>query len=146
MQVQFAGELSNLSALPTATQFKRWARNALRVDSEITLRIVDEPEARELNHTYRGKDYATNVLSFPLTEEPYLMGDIVLCAPIVEKEAAEQGKALEAHYAHLTIHGVLHIHGYDHETEEQADLMESIEIGIVTKLGYANPYLITQDD
>lgn len=142
MQVQYASEMADL---PSTQQFKRWARNTLRVDSEITLRIVDEAEGRALNKTYRGKDYATNVLTFPLAEEPHLMGDIIICAPVVAKEAAEQGKPLEAHYAHLTVHGVLHVHGYDHEIEEQADLMESIETEIITKLGYANPYLVTED-
>ena len=142
IQIQYASELSGL---PTKQQFKRWARNTLRVDSDITLRIVDEEEGRALNKAYRGKDYATNVLTFALTEEPHLIGDIILCAPVIAKEAAEQCKSLEAHYAHLTVHGVLHMHGYDHEIEEQADLMESIEIEIVTKLGYANPYLITED-
>jgi probable rRNA maturation factor len=117
----------------------------LRVDTEVTIRIVDEGEARILNSTYRGKDYATNVLTFPLTEEPHLMGDIIICAPVALAEAKSQNKALEAHYAHLTVHGMLHLHGYDHETEAQAELMESLEISILTKLGYANPYLITED-
>lgn len=131
--------------LPTARQLRKWAKAALRVDTEVTIRIVDEAEGRLLNHTYRDKDYATNVLTFPLTEEPYLMGDIIICAPVVEKEAKQQHKDLLAHYAHLTVHGILHLHGYDHETEAQAELMESLETAIVTKLGYANPYLITQD-
>lgn len=142
MQVQYATEMSGL---PTERQFKRWARKTLRVDSEIALRIVDEEEGRALNRDYRGKDYATNVLTFPLTEEPYLMGDIVICAPVVAKEAAEQGISIEAHYAHLTVHGVLHMHGYDHETEAEAELMESIETEIVMNLGYANPYRILED-
>jgi len=131
--------------LPTTSQLRKWAKAALRVDTEVTIRIVDEAEGRLLNHTYRDKDYATNVLTFPLTEEPYLMGDIIICAPVVEKEAKQQHKDLLAHYAHLTVHGILHLHGYDHETEAQAELMESLETAIVTKLGYANPYLITQD-
>jgi probable rRNA maturation factor len=129
--------------IPTKTQFKKWANAALRVDTEVTIRIVDEPEGQLLNHTYRRKDYATNVLTFPLTEEPHLMGDIVLCAPVIAKEASEQHKSLEAHYTHLTVHGILHLHGYDHETEEQAALMESIEVTTLQQLGYANPYLIT---
>ena len=137
MDVQYATELDGL---PTVTQFKRWARNTIRVDCEITLRIVDEAEGRELNKTYRQKDYATNVLTFPLAEEPFIMADIVICAPVVAKEASEQGKPLEAHFAHLTAHGVLHAHGYDHEIEEQAALMESVETQILTKLGYADPY------
>jgi len=131
--------------LPSKKQFRKWAKAALRVDTEVTIRIVDTQEALELNSTYRGKDYATNVLTFPLTETPHLMGDIVICAPVVEAEAKAQNKPLEAHYAHLTVHGILHLHGYDHETTEQAELMESLEISILAKLGYANPYLITED-
>ncbi len=137
MDVQYASEMTGL---PTSTQFKRWARNTIRVDSEITLRIVDEPEGRELNNAYRQKDYATNVLTFPLAEEPLIVADILICAPVVAKEANEQGKSLEAHFAHLTIHGVLHAHGYDHEVAEQAELMESVETQILTKLGYSDPY------
>jgi len=137
MDVQYASEMTGL---PTSTQFKRWARNTIRVDSEITLRIVDEPEGRELNNAYRQKDYATNVLTFPLAEEPFIVADILICAPVVAKEAKEQGKSLEAHFAHLTIHGVLHAHGYDHEVAAQAELMESVETQILTKLGYSDPY------
>jgi probable rRNA maturation factor len=128
---------------PTRNQFLRWAKAALNVDTEVTIRIVSANEGRALNAAYRGKDYATNVLTFPLTEEPNLMGDIVLCAPVVEKEAREQGKDLMAHYAHMTVHGILHLHGYDHETEAQAELMEALEVETLRKLGYANPYLIT---
>ncbi|MDO9282204.1 MAG: rRNA maturation RNase YbeY [Methylotenera sp.] len=138
--IQYA---SNQTNLPTARQFRQWAKATLRVDTEVTIRIVDEAEGRLLNNTYRGKDYATNVLTFPLTEEPYLMGDIIICAPVVEVEANAQNKALHAHYAHLTVHGILHLHGYDHENEAQAELMEGIETAIVTKLGYPSPYLIT---
>ena len=141
LSVQIASELANL---PTKAQFKKWAKAALRVDTEVTIRIVDEAEGRALNSTYRGKDYATNVLTFPLTETPHLMGDIIICAPVVMAEAAAQNKSLVAHYAHLTVHGVLHLHGYDHEIEAQAELMESLEITILQKLGYANPYLITE--
>lgn len=130
-------------ALPGASQFRKWAKAALRVDTEVTIRIVDEAEGRTLNRTYRNKDYATNVLTFPLTEEPHLMGDIVICAPVVAAEAKAQNKSLEAHYAHLTVHGILHLHGYDHETEAQAELMEGLETAIIMKLGYASPYLIT---
>lgn len=134
---------SQASSLPTRAQFKKWAKAALRIDTEVTFRIVDEVESRTLNRIYRGKDYATNVLTFPLLEEPHLMGDIVICAPVVAAEAQIQNKSLEAHYAHLTVHGILHLHGYDHETTAQAELMEHLETAIVTKLGYANPYLIT---
>ena len=140
LAVQYASTQTNL---PTRAQFRRWAKAAVRVDCEVVIRITDEAEARVLNNSYRGKDYATNVLTFPLTEEPYLMGDIIICAPVVAAEALAQNKSLEAHYAHLTVHGILHLHGYDHEIEAQAELMESLETAIITKLGYANPYLIT---
>lgn len=137
---QYASHQTNL---PTHNQFRKWAKAAIRVDTEVTIRLVDETEGRALNKTYRGKDYATNVLTFPLTEEPHLMGDIIICAPVAAAEALAQNKPLEAHYAHLTVHGILHLHGYDHEIEAQAELMESLETAIVRKLGYANPYLIT---
>jgi len=140
LSVQYASTQTNL---PTRAQFLQWAKAAIRVETEATIRIVDEAEGRELNNTYRDKEYATNVLTFPLTEEPYLMGDIIICAPVVAAEALAQNKSLEAHYAHLTVHGILHLHGYDHEIEAQAELMESLETAIITKLGYANPYLIT---
>jgi len=140
LAIQYA---STLADLPNRTQFRKWAKAAARVDTEATIRIVDEAEGRELNKAYRGKDYATNVLTFPLTEEPHLMGDIIICAPVVAAEALAQDKSLDSHYAHLTVHGILHLHGYDHEIEAQAELMESLETAIVTKLGYANPYLIT---
>ena len=139
--IQIASELANT---PAKLQFKKWAKAALRVDTEVTIRIVDAQEALELNSTYRGKDYATNVLTFPLTEEPHLMGDIIICAPVVEAEASVQNKDLMAHYAHLTVHGMLHLCGFDHENEHQAELMESIEIQILAKLGYANPYLVIE--
>lgn len=137
MDVQYASALINL---PDAKKFKSWARKALRTDAEIALRIVDEYEGRMLNREYRGKDYATNVLTFQLAEEPHLMGDIVLCAPVVLQEAKDQQKTIEAHFAHLTVHGVLHMHGYDHETEAEAELMEMLETEIVIKLGYPDPY------
>jgi len=137
LAVQYATKSENA---PTRGQFRKWALTALKCDAEITLRLVDEMEGRELNRDYRGKDYATNVLTFPLANDPVLMGDIVLCAPIVEKEAAEQGKSLEAHYAHLVIHGTLHLQGYDHETDADARDMEHLESQIVIKLGYADPY------
>lgn len=133
---------SQHSSIPSKSQFKKWANAALRVDTEVTIRIVDEDEGRALNNTYRGKDYATNVLTFPLAETPHLLGDIIICAPVVAAEARAQNKPLEAHYAHLTVHGILHLHGYDHEKAAQAELMESLETAIISKLGYANPYLI----
>ena len=138
LAVQYASEAQDL---PTKQQFQKWVNSALRIDAEIALRIVDEAESKSLNREYRGKDYATNVLTFCLSEEPHLIGDIVLCAPVVMREAQEQNKTPEAHFAHLTVHGVLHLHNYDHETEAQAKLMETLETQIVTKLGYADPYL-----
>jgi probable rRNA maturation factor len=140
LAVQYASTLTNL---PSIIQFRKWAKAAIRINTEVTIIMVDEAEGRTLNKTYRDKDYATNVLTFPLSEEPQLMGDIIICAPVVAAEAIAQNKPLEAHYAHLTVHGILHLHGYDHEIEAQAELMESLETAIVTKLGYANPYLIT---
>lgn len=135
--------ISKQADLPTRHQLRKWVKATLRVDTALTIRIVDEDEGRALNLAYRNKDYATNVLTFPLTEEPYLMGDIIICAPIVKKEAHAQQKSIEAHFAHLTVHGTLHLHGYDHLNDEQAGLMESIEMTTLMKLGYPNPYLIT---
>jgi len=138
LSVQYA---SDENQLPSRNQFRKWVKAALRVDTEVTIRIVDTKEARALNETYRGKDYATNVLTFPLTEEPHLIGDVIICAPVVIEEANAQKKSLEAHFAHLTVHGILHLHGYDHETDAQAALMESIETTTLIKLGYQNPYV-----
>jgi probable rRNA maturation factor len=142
LAVQFAVRPENA---PSRALIRKWALAALEEDAEVALRIVDEAEGRELNLAYRGKDYATNVLTFPLAEDPVLMGDIVLCHAVVEKEAEDQDKPLEAHYAHLVVHGMLHMQGYDHETEEEANVMEALETQIVTKLGYADPYLIEKE-
>jgi probable rRNA maturation factor len=120
---------------------QRWVQHALNVPAELTLRIVDEPEARALNRSYRQRDYATNVLTFDYARKPVVMADIVLCAPVIAREAAAQGKSLEAHWAHLVMHGVLHAQGYEHETNERdACEMESLEILLLGALGYANPY------
>lgn len=132
---------STATELPTKKQFLNWAKAALRVDTEVTIRIVDKDEGRALNLAYRGKDYATNVLTFPLTEKPHLIGDIIICAPVVIEEALAQKKTTEAHFAHLTVHGILHLHGYDHEIEVQANLMEAIEVATLLNLGFGNPYL-----
>ena len=119
----------------------RWIRHALHSDAEITVRIVDTDEGQTLNRDYRGKDYATNVLTFDYTQAPYVTADLVLCAPVVAREAQEQGKTLQAHYAHLLIHGALHAQGYDHETDEADALeMEALEILLLAALGYDNPY------
>lgn len=136
--VQYA---SNTTDLPTQAEFRKWAKSALDADAEITLRLVDEQEGRCLNRDYRGKDYATNVLTFALAEAPHLVGDIALCVPVILREAREQNKTASAHFAHLTVHGVLHLQGYTHENNAEAELMEALEAKILTKLGYANPYL-----
>jgi probable rRNA maturation factor len=118
----------------------RWIRAALAVPAEITVRIVDEDEGRRLNREFRKLDHATNVLTFPYAREPMLSADLVLCAPVVEREAAEQGIALEAHYAHLIVHGTLHAQGYDHERAGDAKRMEAREGEILVGLGFADPY------
>ena len=119
----------------------RWIRHALQSDAEITVRIVGAEEGQALNRDYRGKDYATNVLTFDYTQEPVVTADLVLCAPVIEREAREQGKTLQAHYAHMLIHATLHAQGYDHETgEEDAQEMEALEIRLLGALGYDNPY------
>lgn len=132
--------ITNAESVPTRPQFRRWVKSALKQETEITLRIVDEAEGMDLNHQFRGKAAATNVLTFVYDDTEPLSGDIVLCADVVEKEAECQHKDLIAHYAHLTIHGVLHLQGFDHENDKDAAIMEQLETEIVTKLGYGNPY------
>ena len=131
------------AALPRA-QVLRWLRAALGADvrlAEIAVRVVGADEGRQLNRDYRGKDYATNVLTFDYTQEPVVTADLVLCAPVVEREAREQNKSLEEHYAHLLVHGTLHAQGWDHETSEaDAQEMEAYETAILQELGYADPY------
>lgn len=124
-------------------QVRRWVQAALQNAAEITVRFVGEEEGQALNRDYRGKDYATNVLSFVYASEPDpgpISGDLVLCAPVVAREAQQQNKTLEAHYAHLLVHGVLHLQGFDHETAKEARIMEAREREIVTRLGYIDPY------
>ena len=123
--------------------FVRWARAALTGGGQITIRLVDADEGRVLNNDYRGKDYATNVLSFPYDAEPVVTGDLVICPAVVAREAAEQNKPLAAHYAHLTVHGMLHLQGRDHETDEDAQAMEDEEREILAALGYPDPYRMT---
>jgi probable rRNA maturation factor len=144
LDVQRASQLDG----PTDEQLRRWCELGLRqrsADSEMTVRLVDEAEGRELNLTYRHKDYATNVLSFPadvpdeMLDIP-LLGDLVICAPVVEREALEQGKPAEAHWAHLVIHGCLHLLGYDHIDDEEAEEMEALERTLLAELGHRDPY------
>jgi probable rRNA maturation factor len=127
-------------ALPTRPQWRRWIKAALQRDVSMTLRIVDEAEGRELNKAYRGRDYATNVLTFVYDEDNNLSGDVVICAPVVVREAAEQGKDLLAHYAHVAIHAALHLQGYDHEIDAEAEEMEALETALMLKLRYPDPY------
>lgn len=139
------------AGLPAAASFRKWVAVALRGrirEADLAIRLVDAREGQALNHHYRGKDYPTNVLSFP-AEIPEglpkgvkfpLLGDLVICAPVVEREAHEQGKALAAHYAHLTVHGTLHLLGWDHEDDKEAEAMEQLERQILAELGIADPY------
>ena len=145
LSVQYA---CNREGVPSRADFRRWLRAAEPGAARITVRLVDEAEGRGLNRDYRGKDYATNVLTFaydegedmPLPEGLPLMGDLVLCRQVVEREAAEQGKALDAHYAHLSVPGMLHLQGFDHEDDAEAEEMEAREREILATLGYPDPY------
>jgi probable rRNA maturation factor len=135
----------NKSGLPLRAQLRRWVRVALDADGprggRITVRFVDHDEGLALNRDYRSKDYATNVLSFPYDVEPVVCGDLVVCAPVVSSEAAAQGLSPEAHFAHLIVHGMLHLQGYDHEdSEDEARRMEDRERELLTALGYPDPY------
>jgi probable rRNA maturation factor len=126
------------------TECLKWLTPVIDKNAEITIRIVDSEESKSLNTMYRKKNYSTNVLSFLIDETSHLIGDIVLCAPVIEKEAFEQAKSIEAHYAHLIIHAALHLYGYDHENKKDADMMEAKEIKILSGLGFKNPYLIEE--
>jgi probable rRNA maturation factor len=119
---------------------RRWIRAALEAPGEISVRIVDEDEGRALNRDYRGKDYATNVLTFDYAHEPVVSADLVLCAPVVEREAKEQGIAVADHYAHLLVHGALHAQGWDHELRDEAEAMEARESELLLGMGFADPY------
>jgi len=138
---------TRISPLPSKSEFRRWAGAALvRVKGEMTIRIVDEDESETLNKTYRHKSGPTNVLSFPahlpeLTGH-HLLGDIVICAPVVIREADEQNKPTTAHWAHMVVHGVLHLQDYDHQNDSEAEIMECLETRILAGLGYCNPYQV----
>ena len=138
---------SSDNELPDNEMFNQWVVSALESreqDTELTIRIVDEDESKQLNLKWRKKDYATNVLSFPMENLPKhtqeLLGDIVVCAPVIKREAKDQGKKLIYHWAHMIIHGTLHLIGYDHNNDDEAELMENQEIAILEKLGIPDPY------
>ncbi|MCC8457380.1 rRNA maturation RNase YbeY [Photorhabdus aegyptia] len=146
LDLQIASE--HLQGLPEETLFQRWLDGVLpqfQPESEVTIRIVDEAESHDLNLTYRGKDKPTNVLSFPFEAPPEvdlpLLGDLIICRQVVEKEAEEQQKTVEEHWAHMVVHGCLHLLGYDHIEDDEAEEMESLETEIMQALGYADPYL-----
>jgi probable rRNA maturation factor len=143
LSVQYA---SRADGLPVRAEIRAWSRAALHVDgkrgAQIAIRFVDADEGRALNRDYRGKDYPTNVLSFVYESQPLVQGDLVICAPVAAREADEQGKTRPAHYAHLIVHGLLHLLGYDHETgDDDARRMEDKEREILASLGFADPYL-----
>ena len=144
LQFTRAGDLAAHRAALPRHRVRRWLRAALGDDvqaAEITVRIVDAAEGQQLNRNFRGKDYATNVLTFDYSGAPMVAADLVLCAPVVAREAAELGKPLTEHYAHLLVHGALHAQGWDHETNEaDAEAMEALETSIMARLGFADPY------
>jgi probable rRNA maturation factor len=148
LDVQYGDGVKAGKNLPPRRRIETWVRSALFADAELTVRFVGEDEGRTLNRSYRGKDYATNVLTFAYAEhdDDPVAADIVLCCPVVEREAQEQGKALEAHYAHLIVHGALHAQGYEHEDDAQAEEMEAIETETLQALGYADPYRVRPAD
>ena len=143
LSLQF-GQFDNLAAhraLLTRARVTKWIKHALAVDAEMAVRIVGEDEGRQLNAQFRKKDYATNVLTFDYQQAPTVMADLVICGPVIEREAQEQNKTLEEHYAHMIVHGTLHAQGWDHETsEEDAEEMEAYETDIMAELGFADPY------
>ncbi len=143
----------NTDNLPTEEQLQTWASAAIQPNTtanEITVRIVDEAESHELNLTYRGKDRPTNVLSFPFECPPEveipLLGDLIICRQVVEREAQEQQITLDSHWAHMIVHGCLHLQGYDHIEDDEAEIMESLETQIMQNLGFADPYACEKED
>lgn len=150
LDVQIADELEGWSAyLPTDDELQHWATAALQertefTEPELTIRLVHNDESQELNRDYRGKDKPTNVLSFPFDAPPEvpieLLGDLIICAPVVQAEASEQGKTPQAHWAHMVVHGCLHLLGYDHIKDDEAETMENLERQIMAALGFSDPY------
>jgi probable rRNA maturation factor len=142
---------TRLQDIVTRAKLRRWVQAALFAPAQLTLRFVDAEEGRALNRDYRNKDYATNVLTFAYTEDGEeeigdddpTLADIIFCTDVLQKEASEQNKSVESHAAHLVVHGVLHAQGYDHESDEDADEMEQLEIEILATLGFSNPYAQT---
>ena len=150
LKVQKAVEGADKTNSPKKHSIRRWAQAALQQDVKVVVRLVGEAEGQALNHEYRGKDYATNVLTFVYGEGEAmpgangqgmpLTGDLVLCVPVLVREAAEQGKTLDAHFAHMVVHGMLHLQGYEHDDDSDAQVMEKAETDILRSLGYADPY------
>ncbi|BDH46683.1 endoribonuclease YbeY [Salmonella enterica subsp. enterica serovar Choleraesuis] len=150
LDLQLACE--NNAGLPEEQKFQRWLDAVIpqfQPESEVTIRLVDEEESHTLNHTYRGKDKSTNVLSFPFEAPPGielpLLGDLIICRQVVEREAQEQQKPLEAHWAHMVVHGSLHLLGYDHIEDDEAEEMEALETEIMLALGYDDPYIAEKE-
>ena len=146
LDLQLAVE--NSQNIPTENDFQRWLSAAVilfQPEAEVTIRIVDNQESQQLNRDYRGKDKPTNVLSFPFEAPPEveinLLGDLIICQQVVETEALQQNKTLNAHWAHMVVHGTLHLLGYDHIDDEEAEEMESLEAEILLKLGFDDPYI-----
>ena len=137
---------SSQDEIPTEEDFILWVNAAYQSDTaaQVSIKIVDEQESQMLNYQYRHKNQPTNVLSFPmhvaLDEQAVLLGDIAICAPVVKREAEQQGKSITAHWAHMLVHGMLHLQGYDHMEAKQAEVMENLEIAILQRLGFACPY------
>lgn len=142
LSLQFA-DPSHRALLPRH-KVLRWIRAALELPGELTVRVVGAEEGQALNRDYRQKDYATNVLTFDYSHEPVVVADLVLCAPVVAREAQELGIAIADHYAHLLVHGTLHAQGYDHEVEDEAACMEARETELLLGLGLADPYLASK--